>query len=512
MKQLKTILIITLCIFLLTGCTKQAETKVENIDNEVKEEYLFENNAKNIEQGGKIARYKDTYYYSEVKDGGKLYSKSISGKGEPKKVNDDVPGSINIYDDKLYYINYAQKDTSPVVVLDIKDTSKREVQDRDVMTMLIKDNKMITAYRGEDGTGHTEGYSYIDVEVSDLKTGEVIDTYSPGYGSITLIDESKYISFSTMVGNLVMDNNGDKVLYPLEDKRDFMISYVGENEKGILINATETGNVEIPGIYWLYNDGGYTSVATPDSTIDIQPDEYVVNGVSTDEDLFYFTEESMNVLNYKSDKSIRIMDYNLEITDGLYKFENTLIILKENGDWEEFDLNKLKEEANSNQVEEKDEEENKEDVVDSSSKLKDMSDEKIISTLKDYVGNIYNKYYTERDSSDSIEGGYYSAINSTYKTKEKLIDSMSSYFTDEMLDELRNTDDMKSVDGKEYLQSVENPYINLCDVTEIKSKSYKNGVLTVEYISDWAGTDFDCMVEFIEVNGIIKINKIDYYM
>ena len=88
-----------------------------------------------------------------------------------------------------------------------------------------------------------------------------------------------------------------------------------------------------------------------------------------------------------------------------------------------------------------------------------MSDEKIISTLQDYVGNIYNKYYSERDYSDTIEEGQYSAINSNYGTKEKLISSMSSYFTDEMLNELRNADDMKSVDGKEYLATVENPYI-----------------------------------------------------
>lgn len=503
MKKLKIILLITLCISLLTGCAKQAETKVGDNTNKAKEEYLFENDAKNINQGGKIARYKDTYYYSEIKDGGKLYSKPVSGEGEPKKINDDVPISINIYNDKLYYINCAQKDKSPVVVLDIQDTSKREVlQDRDAMKMLIKDDKIIIAYIGEEGRGHVEGYYYIDVEVSDLKSGEVIDTYSPGYGTVTLIDESKYISFSTMVGHRLMDEKEDKLLYPSEDERDFMINYIGENEKGILINAEYTADQETPGIYLVYSNGEHESVVTQD--------EGIIDGVSTDEDLFYFTDVSMNVLNYKNNKSMKIMDYSLERTDGLYKFENNLIILKENGDWEEFDLDELKEKASSNQAQE--DEKNKEEVVDRTNKLQDMSDEKIISTLQDYVGNIYNKYYSERDYSDTIEEGQYSAINSTYGTKEKLISSMSSYFTDEMLNELRNADDMKAVDGKEYLAIVENPYINLCNVETIKSKNYKDGVLIVEYISDWADTDFDCMVEFVEVNGIIKINKIDYYM
>ena len=50
------------------------------------------------------------------------------------------------------------------------------------------------------------------------------------------------------------------------------------------------------------------------------------------------------------------MDYSLERTDGLYKFENTLIILKENGDWKEFDLDELKEKVSSNQAQEEDEE------------------------------------------------------------------------------------------------------------------------------------------------------------
>ncbi len=59
---------------------------------------------------------------------------------------------------------------------------------------------------------------------------------------------------------------------------------------------------------------------------------------------------------------------------------------------------------------------------------------------------------------------------------------MRSYFTDEMLNELRNADDMKVVDGKEYLATVENPYINLCNVKIIKSKNYKDGVLALEYI------------------------------
>lgn len=57
-------------IYILTGCIKQVETKAGGIGNKVKEEYLFENDEKNINQGGKIARYKDTYYYSEIKDGG----------------------------------------------------------------------------------------------------------------------------------------------------------------------------------------------------------------------------------------------------------------------------------------------------------------------------------------------------------------------------------------------------------------------------------------------------------
>lgn len=43
----------------------------------------------------------------------------------------------------------------------------------------------------------------------------------------------------------------------------------------------------------------------------------------------YFTDVSMNVLNYKNNKSMKIMDYSLERTNRLYKFENTLIILKE---------------------------------------------------------------------------------------------------------------------------------------------------------------------------------------
>ena len=142
------------------------------------------------------------------------------------------------------------------------------------MKMLIKDDKIIIAYIGEEGRGHVEGYYYIDVEVSDLKSGEVIDTYSPGYGTVTLIDESKYISFSTMVGHRLMDEKEDKLLYPSEDERDFMINYIGENEKGILINAEYTADQETPGIYLVYSNGEHESVATQD--------EGIIDGVSTD--------------------------------------------------------------------------------------------------------------------------------------------------------------------------------------------------------------------------------------
>ena len=67
---------------------KQEELPKEE-SKEEQVEVVLENSTKNIAEGGKIAKYKNTYYYSEIKDNGKLYSKST--------INDYIPSSINVY-------------------------------------------------------------------------------------------------------------------------------------------------------------------------------------------------------------------------------------------------------------------------------------------------------------------------------------------------------------------------------------------------------------------------------
>ncbi|MGL5694653.1 MAG: hypothetical protein ACRCXA_11290, partial [Peptostreptococcaceae bacterium] len=153
-----------------------------------------------------------------------------------------------------------------------------------------------------------------------------------------------------------------------------------------------------------------------------------------------------------------------------------------------------------------------EEVVETESKLATISDENIKSQYNDFVINIYGKYYDERDYSDKISKGgiEYAALKSPYETKEKLIRSIESYFTDEFLKELRNKNDMIVESSKEYLAISENEYSGISSMETIKSKEYKDGVLRVGFTSDWGGTLFNCVVEFIDVNGITKINKIKY--
>ena len=76
MKKLKIVSLIIISLLVLVGCSKKQEELPKEESKEEQVEVVFENSPKNIAEGGKIAKFKDTYYYSEIKDNGKLYSKS----------------------------------------------------------------------------------------------------------------------------------------------------------------------------------------------------------------------------------------------------------------------------------------------------------------------------------------------------------------------------------------------------------------------------------------------------
>lgn len=510
MKKLKIVSLIIISLLVLVGCSKKQEELSKEESKEEQVEVVLENSPKNIAEGGKIAKFKDTYYYSEIKDNGKLYSKSTKKDSQPVKINDDIPGSINVYDEKLYYIDYSQKGKTQLVILDINDPTKREVIEEELMTMLIKDDKLIGAYRGEDGTGHMEGYSLIEIKVTDLKTNEVINRYDAGYGQVNIIDENRYTGFSTVIGNYINDiTKENQMLFPEDNSETFMFSFVDVNEKGVFINVEPGTGHLLPQIYWVYNDDNYTTIGEANDSTNIKDDQRITNAVTVDEDLLLFTTESIKIWKHNEDKIYKIKDYKLDRTSQVYKFDNTIIILKEDGTWDQLDINELKKQV---QYDSEENEEEEQEEVSTESKLSQMSDEQIKSYYKDFILNIYDKYYSERDYADTIEenGTSYAAVKSPYKTKKELIKSIQSYFTEEFLSDIRNRDDKLVVDGKEYLAISENEFAGIGEMETIKSKELKDNTLNVEFTANWAGELFDCRVEFVDINGIIKINKLEY--
>ena len=71
---------------------------------------------------------------------------------------------------------------------------------------------------------------------------------------------------------------------------------------------------------------------------------------------------------------------------------------------------------------------------------------------------------------------------------------------------IENKDDMIESNGKEYLAG--NEVDQSLTLGEVKSKKYENGILKVDCTLEWGGEPLDYIVEFVQQNGSIKINKI----
>lgn len=332
------ILSIGLSILIFTGCKDEQNIKNTSPKTDVKTEEIgviednrdYGNTAGNIAKGGNITLYKNKYYYSEYKDGGKLYFK-CKGDNEGTKINDDIASSINAYKDKLYYVNTKEEGLTELVVMDIDNPESKKIKGNDVMSILIKDNKLISIYAKEELSGHMEGYRAIEAEVENLETGN-IEIYKLGYGNSTIIDEERFINFSTMIGNYI--SNKEDLVFPKNNEFESMITLIDTNNDLVYVHIDEFYGKIKSGIYEIDKENNYKFIVDG-------KDGVVINDI-----LYYLTEDGIYSMSLKDNIKTKLMDYKSNNVQSMQKIEEEILIFDQNGNYNSFNIKNLEKNIN----------------------------------------------------------------------------------------------------------------------------------------------------------------------
>ena len=111
--------------------------------------------------------YKNYLYYRQVsyfvnKD---LYRLDIENGGEPELISEDDCGELEIYNDKIYYVNYTGSNTLNSMNLD--GSNNQVIYDEETYNLRIHDGKL---YFIQDSGLYNHGYLYsLDLNTSDAK-------------------------------------------------------------------------------------------------------------------------------------------------------------------------------------------------------------------------------------------------------------------------------------------------------------------------------------------------------
>jgi hypothetical protein len=160
------LIIISLITISIAGCQtasddlhEEADQTDPDISQDVEEYEQTDNHAGNQINGGYIAEHEGWLYYSNLKDGGKIYKVQING-GEHFKINDDYSIKITVEGDWIYYLSIERASYTSGDIYKVRtDGSERTLLGWSSELLLFDGWIYNKGYSGirkfrTDGTGH----------------------------------------------------------------------------------------------------------------------------------------------------------------------------------------------------------------------------------------------------------------------------------------------------------------------------------------------------------------------
>ncbi|WP_270566687.1 sigma-70 family RNA polymerase sigma factor [Clostridium beijerinckii] len=202
------------------------------------------NSVNNFYKKNQIALYNDKIYFNDASGTG-LCSIGVDGNNA-ERLNDDKPSFINVYKDKLYYINTIDEKNNELICVSLDGKSNKIVIDKNVTSALVTNNKLVYIATGEMATGRISGYNFMNFIKVDLATNKK-EISKSGYGGSYIIDENLYKSFSTSCWNYIGDLRKDSMIFPNDKNQwNYEMKFMGANDEFAIVQLSDPNGDKKP--------------------------------------------------------------------------------------------------------------------------------------------------------------------------------------------------------------------------------------------------------------------------
>ena len=306
----------------------ESKIKVEKVEEKkvIEEndyERSFGNYQCNFKNTMQMAEYNGKLYYcnnDENKQSYGLYKSDLDGENV-EILNNDKASYINIYKDKIYYINDLGDNNFEMVKVDLDGKSNRESQSN-IVKLLIDDNKLMYIERGEEaGQGHLSGWKIHRLVVVDLNTNQELSRKIVGFNTPEIVDSETTISHSPSVEYYISVNGSNSETFNTDTSRSHNIEFIGKcNEDSVLrIGGFTEG---------LYNNEIYL-YSKADNTVNLLLGNTISSVLAFGDYVFYFDGRTFKVKNVRTLEEKSYGQYSNSESE-MFVFDDMFYIMGEN--------------------------------------------------------------------------------------------------------------------------------------------------------------------------------------
>ncbi|AWZ47879.1 hypothetical protein C3495_03200 [Clostridiaceae bacterium 14S0207] len=341
----KLVTMLIFCLLVLNGC-RNTEYEVKKLRNKEEIKYsksklvgmthekysdsyrIFGNSVNNFQNKIHASKYNDRIYYCG-KDIRGVYSVELSGENE-KKINNDRATFINVYKDRLYYINNSGNNNTELISVKLDGKTDRRVISENVDQVLIKNDNLVYVTSLKCLMGKIPAYVGCNMISYGLNKNGEKKIFDAGYGSSVIIDEKTVLASSPIIENYISVNG--KKIYPQCYKNHPKIQFLGSHENYIVVLLDKsTDNV----------DNQVCAIEKDGACYKIIPCKDVKSKILVGKKFYYYKFNDFMCFNLENGRKTKLFEYVYKDSD-LFDFEGIIYTRINNKFIAMYDTNKKK--------------------------------------------------------------------------------------------------------------------------------------------------------------------------
>lgn len=341
----KFIIMLIFSLLVLNGC-RNTEYEVNKLRNKEEIKYsksklikmthekysdsyrMFGNSVNNFQNKIHASKYNDRIYYCG-KDIMGVYSVELSGENE-KKINNDRATFINVYKDRLYYINNIGNNNTELISVKLDGKTDRRVICENVDQVLIKNDNLIYITSLKWLMGKIPTYVGTKMISYGLNKDGKKEIFDSGYGASVIIDEKTVLAFSPIIQNYISVNG--KKIYPQCYKNHSKIQLLGayENYMVVLLDKS-TENL----------DNHVCAIEKNGTCYKIISGKNIKSKILVNKEFYYYKFNDFMCFNLENGRKTKLFEYSYNESD-LFDFDGIIYTRINNKFIPIYDTNKKK--------------------------------------------------------------------------------------------------------------------------------------------------------------------------